>query len=440
MKIFVILFLLSILFPVVLFADTKGTVFSYPNPVLDAQSVFPNHEDYGLKKIDEKSKSTKRVFIWKKKVITTGIIDSCAYSLEADSSTHVTCYYIQTFNEKRSGKRTVQSNFTIRNTEIIGAVTVKYPSRRNGLKSISQFKNSIRNGEWVEYDTKENIRARGYYQNGIKHGNWIYFHSNGKKSKEESYTKGQKNGMWKNYSLEGSEERLILYLNGMILVHGNRYTCADTIVSINKSVLQCFYNSNEKNKGAILVAEIPKVNGLYEGYYYHAYKGGTEKVEGFFKANKPEGNWKWYSSIDIDQVLVKSGTFKNGSKQGKWTVRTLDEFNENECILNYKNGTLHGFKHCTDQRGNTSKSYFIDGKQDGVFTCEKCGEDKTTLTGQYKKGTPVGAWVDWHPNGQKAAQHAYKNGKLNGIAKMWNSKGELIKTLMYTDGKTVSNL
>ncbi len=62
------------------------------------------------------------------------------------------------------------------------------------------------------------------------------------------------------------------------------------------------------------------------------------------------------------------------------------------------------------------------------FSSVELEEGEATL----KDGKPVGPFLRWHENGQKAAEGTYKDGELVSV-KYWNRKGEEVETYQESE-------
>ena len=68
----------------------------------------------------------------------------------------------------------------------------------------------------------------------------------------------------------------------------------------------------------IIKARISQINSSYptrKGEYLEFYGNGVLKAIGKMKADKLHGDWKWFRK---DGVIMRSGSFKNGTQVGVW--------------------------------------------------------------------------------------------------------------------------
>lgn len=74
-----------------------------------------------------------------------------------------------------------------------GAVKVKY----------LVIEDSIKNGYFIEYDSRGNLLTKMNYRNGLPEGKYIDYYSNGNIMAEGNFFKGKKVGWFANYNEAG---------------------------------------------------------------------------------------------------------------------------------------------------------------------------------------------------------------------------------------------
>lgn len=135
---------------------------------------------------------------------------------------------------------------------------------------------------------------------------------------------------------------------------------------------------------------------------------------------------------------------QNGSREGIWTVLYTEKWQETADpdsvkyyrIVTYSNGIPVG----------TVKDYYLSGKiqfegklfqvkpemDDGV--CYWYYENGTIWEkAEFANGIPVGEFLVWFANGNKAIEYTYVNGKMNGIYRDWFESGELMSLGEFKD-------
>ena len=65
------------------------------------------------------------------------------------------------------------------------------------LKSITTYRDSVKNGQYISYYENGKVWAKGQYKNDEKDGAWNTYRENGKIAEEVNYKSGQVDGEWK---------------------------------------------------------------------------------------------------------------------------------------------------------------------------------------------------------------------------------------------------
>ena len=85
----------------------------------------------------------------------------------------------------------------------------------NGNKMLEgSFKNSIKDGRWMEWFENGQPEKRYTYRYGQKHGYWAEWHNNGLLSVEGSYIDGKEDGLWSTWYRTGQKEKIVNYKDG----------------------------------------------------------------------------------------------------------------------------------------------------------------------------------------------------------------------------------
>ncbi len=162
--------------------------------------------------------------------------------------------------------------------------------------------------------TNENgeIQAEGILKNGKKEGTWIYYYEYTSKlvEKKENYKDDLKNGEWISYFMDGKIANKGIYkndnLDGELISYNESGTIRSKEILANglKNGICIYYDEN----GKIELKESYK-NDLREGESIK-YWAGKESLKGVYKQDKAEGKWIWYNEEDGSIQLTK--TFKDG--------------------------------------------------------------------------------------------------------------------------------
>ncbi len=252
-------------------------------------------------------------------------------------------------------------------------------------------------------------------ENNMRQGNWIFFNkfNKTKKNKEGKYLNDNKESVWKTYYPSGN-----------------------------------------------LMSELTYIENRKDGYAKIYYKNGKIAEEGIWKEKKWVGKYKYY--------------FKNGKPAYVWNFNKTGKRTGKQQYF-YENGTLRieGDWNNGKEKG-TIKEYYTDGSlksekkyNNGVFNASISKDytrnentdkkvissnrvpsnkiiDKVDDKKKLKKGnrralglfTGNGFHKLYNINKKIEREGQFLNGKLiNGKRFYYNKKGNLIKTLEYTNGK-----
>jgi antitoxin component YwqK of YwqJK toxin-antitoxin module len=137
-------------------------------------------------------------------------------------------------------------------------------------------------------------------------------------------------------------------------------------------------------------------------------------TDGITYYNGKPYNGVFISNHDNGQLKFKAN-FKDGKRDGLY-----EEYYENGQLkikTTHKNGLENGLKEWYFKNGQLGyKQYYKYGKRDG-------------LSEEY-----------YHDNGQFKFKSNYKYGKQDGLFERYYENGQLVKNLIYRDGKIVANL
>ncbi len=277
------------------------------------------------------------------------------------------------------------------NGRIIG---LSYLYKKNSYIEIP-YKNYLKHGLAFEYKNYKIIKLIEY-KNGfkvsikninrfrndtLKNGAWMVFYLNRKIHKELFYRNDTLIGYYREYDVQGNLIKNIFYENGQI---------KETNLNVNASQFnQAFYEN------------------------------GNIKSEGYFTFGKPVGMHK---ELSQDGKISKGILYDdNGYIIGKGN---LD-------INGYKNGTCIFF----DKKNNKkSEGFYKKGKRikEWIFYYS---DGKIEQKGYYKNGKLTGEWIQYYPDGKKFKIENYKKAKLNGVFIQNKPNGELFVQGVYSDNK-----
>ena len=195
------------------------------------------------------------------------------------------------------------------------------------------------------------------------------------------------------------------------------------------------------------------------GYNKFFYLDGKIASEGNFKDGKPEGEWISYHN---NGNLKSKGNKSNGLSVGKWNFYNKDGLVD--WTYEYENDLKHGCAQRFDSLGNViEEKFFVNGIVQGVHSWyyssgelkksvnvengknvgqlleyNKEGDviteevydggflkDRETYNRYDEKGEKTGVWREFYPDGTIKSEKSYKDGKLDGISKEFDTKGRL---------------
>ena len=216
---------------------------------------------------------------------------------------------------------------------------------------------------------------------------------------------------------------------------------------------------------------------LQDGYQVFKYPNGTVSSEGIIKNGKPEGYWKSYY---LTSVKRSEGKYTNFKLDSIWVLydQTGDTTDKINYLFGKKNGYYFKYKkdpsaglyiwskdlYVGDKKEGTGFIYYPDarvqqtisyndGKKEGyskefdkngsVITLMEYNNDflvsREKINRTDNKGLKQGNWKDFYPDGKKKAEKFYKDDLLHGYYKEYDSKGNLVLTMLYDNGSIVKS-
>ncbi len=217
---------------------------------------------------------------------------------------------------------------------------------------------------------------------------------------------------------------------------------------------------------------------LKDGYTIFRYPNGTISSEGTMKNGQPEGFWKSYY---VTGILKSEGKRTNFLLDSIWVF--YDQVGDTTEKISYlygkKNGYYQKYKkdpsagglylwsrelYAGDIKEGTAWIYFPDGKIQQIITYNR--GKKEGLSREYdkegnvitlfeynndflvsrerinrfdSKGLKQGSWKDFYPDGSVRSETTYKDDRLHGYYKEYDSKGRLVVTMLYDNGSVVKS-
>ncbi len=182
-----------------------------------------------------------------------------------------------------------------------------YPEGK--LKSLGQYVNSKRIGEWVFYHPNEKIEQKGVYdKKGRAQGGWKWFYESGNLLREENYRDNLLDGTMTEYSDSGKVVTKGEFIDGLkegpwiLELQGYREEGAYK-ADKRDGEWKHYYTDNGKLR---FVGKF--IDGIPDGLQIFYYSNGKEQQIGKYAGGSKEGDWKFY---DETGYLFLTIIFKN---------------------------------------------------------------------------------------------------------------------------------
>ncbi|MCX6325580.1 MAG: hypothetical protein NT144_02850 [Bacteroidia bacterium] len=230
----------------------------------------------------------------------------------------------------------------------------------------------------------------------------------------------------------------------------------------------------------VLISKIgsaQETEALKDGYQIFKYPNGTVSSEGLLRNGKPEGLWKSYY---VTGIKKSEGRRTNFLLDSIWIF--YDQAGDTTEKINYlfgkKSGWYYKYKKdpsrgaylwskelfAGDRKEGTAYTYFPDckiqltiaynsGKKEGlskefdkegnVITFLEYNNDflvsRERINRLDNKGLKQGEWREFYPNGEIKSEKTFKDDLLHGYYKEYDSRGNLVLTMLYDNGSIVKS-
>jgi antitoxin component YwqK of YwqJK toxin-antitoxin module len=216
---------------------------------------------------------------------------------------------------------------------------------------------------------------------------------------------------------------------------------------------------------------------LKDGYQIFKYPNGTVSSEGMIKNGKPEGYWKSYYVTGVKKSEGKRTSFLLDSiwlfydQAGDTTEKISFLFGKkNGYYLKYKKDPSAGLYiwskelFAGDKKEGTAYIYFPDGKiqqaisynagkkeglskefdrNGNVINLLEYNNDflvtREKINRTDSKGLKQGEWKVFYPGGGIKTEETFKDDLLHGYYKEYDTRGNLILTMLYDNGSIVKS-
>jgi antitoxin component YwqK of YwqJK toxin-antitoxin module len=214
---------------------------------------------------------------------------------------------------------------------------------------------------------------------------------------------------------------------------------------------------------------------LKDGYHQFRYPNGVISSEGNIRNGKPDGYWKSYYVTGILKSEGKRTSFLLDSiwvfyDQAGDTIEKISYLygKKNGFYLKYQKDSYYGLYISSrelfagDKKEGTAWLYYpdqsikqtipySDGKKEGLSKEYDVNGNIITLF-EYRndfmvsrqvinridnKNLKQGDWKEFHPNGSISREMTYKDDKLQGYYREYDSRGRLTMTMLYDNGRLI---
>jgi antitoxin component YwqK of YwqJK toxin-antitoxin module len=198
-----------------------------------------------------------------------------------------------------------------------------------------------RRGDWTDFYTSGEIRAKGFYTNNLRSGVWTFFFRSGGIEQKGRFERGRYQGLWTWYYSNGNVWREESYFNGREDGEFIEYDQAGNILtrgtylSGERDGEWIYQVGDHQEKGSYVI-------GLREGEWKYFYNDGKLKYEGSYSQGNPDKRHKYYYPSG---ALKEEQYYELGIREKNW--KKYDEEGNLVMTITYKNNTeqrINGIK------------------------------------------------------------------------------------------------
>jgi antitoxin component YwqK of YwqJK toxin-antitoxin module len=191
-----------------------------------------------------------------------------------------------------------------------------------------------KNGLWIYYYSKGDVKKKGFYKDNQKNGDWEFYYENNNLEQKGSYKNGKPAGIWvwwyENKQERRKEEYIRGKINGIVLEYdsiGNTITEGNYINGIREGEWKYQYNDFQEHgvfadgmKTGVWKAHYNNGNKLFIGEYLNDipinehkqfFPNGKIKEIGSYQRGEKEGEWRKYNNQGV--VLITT-EYRNGEE------------------------------------------------------------------------------------------------------------------------------
>lgn len=172
------------------------------------------------------------------------------------------------------------------------------------IKARGQYQDGKKTGEWIYFYPNGKIEQRGKYVNGLPHGKWLWFYDNGQLLREENYVKGKRDGEFYEFTPQGDTMVKAYYiedkLDGEWMYFLNDYKEVGQYQDGKKTGVWKAYDTKTGN--LIFTGEF--VDGLENGLHKYFYPSGKIMEERYYSLGIKQGTWKKYDELGQVYLII----------------------------------------------------------------------------------------------------------------------------------------
>ena len=298
--------------------------------------------------------------------------------------------------------------------------TWKFYRENGSLSQLISYKNDLKEGIEIYYDSLERKVKSYTYLGNVKQGEYVVYFQSGKVKEQGVYENNVLSGVLKEFDeIDGRLITKKTYKNGLI------------------------YSQEKLNRYDGFGKKI--------GFWQELYSFGEIKEEGNYVNGLKQGLFKYYNRQGIFEkyLYYEMGQLVQNEEQTKFieVKKEYDEKGRVKQIGSFRGAVKHGHFQLLDSTGNiiTTRIYLNDqliseGKFDSLGREE--GEWKyfyqnglVRTIGNFKQGKKHGTWIFLSEYGKTEQQGKYENGLLSGTWKWYYPSGKLLREENYRKGK-----
>jgi len=188
-----------------------------------------------------------------------------------------------------------------------------------------------RMGEWIDFYTTGEVRAKGTYVNNQRSGLWTFYYRSGSIEQKGRFERGRFQGAWTWYYPNGNVWREERYMNGREDGEFVEYDQSGDILARGQ-----YINGEKDGEWIYQVGDHSErgsyVIGLREGEWKYFYNDGTLKYEGYYSRGNPDKRHKYYYPSG---ELKEEQYYEMGIRERNW--KKYDEEGNMVMTITYRN-------------------------------------------------------------------------------------------------------